>query len=471
MTCRKSQEYKVIARRYRPQKFEEVLGQEATVTTLRHALAQGRMAQAYLFSGPRGTGKTTLARVLAKALNCVKPQEGEPCNQCPSCLDIASGHSLDVLEIDGASHRGIEDIRQINETVSYAASHGNYRIYIIDEVHMLTKEAFNALLKTLEEPPERVKFFFATTEPHKVPSTILSRCQCFTLNRIAPETIVAKLGKIAEEMHSVVKGEALALIAKSAQGGLRDAESLLDQILAFVDSPITEDAVRQVLGLTPKEWIFALDEAGKSANFKLAFELSDKLFKQGKHLGHFMTHLMEHIRHILAYKLAGPSAIPPEDVIYYERITKDYKEEQCLYLMDYLLEASERLKTSPSPKIVVEAALLHFLKSHQRVSIDALLARLEALRQGKMSCDAVDSSAKEVSKSEILEHATPLNKKTPSVKEVTRTASQDKPATYAEEMGARLPEEAKADVKKRQSRYDTLVRFAAVELEGTLGYR
>jgi len=196
-----TEKYQVLARRYRPQRFSDVVGQQAILQTLKNAIARDLVAHAYLFSGSRGVGKTTLARLFAKALNCTSlGNDGEPCNTCPSCIDITSGQSLDVIEIDGASNRGIDDIRQINETVGFAPSHGKYKIYIIDEVHMLTKEAFNALLKTLEEPPEKAKFFFATTEPHKVLPTIISRCQRFDLGRILPAQIFAKLGLIAKEL-------------------------------------------------------------------------------------------------------------------------------------------------------------------------------------------------------------------------------------------------------------------------------
>jgi len=281
-------EYQVIARKFRPQSFKDVFGQDAIVTTLRNAMKSKRLAQAYLFCGSRGTGKTTLARLLAKALNCQHPlPDQEPCNQCSSCREIISGMSLDVLEIDGASHRGIEDIRQINDAVGYASS-GNYKVYIIDEVHMLTKEAFNALLKTLEEPPSKVKFFFATTEPHKVPPTILSRCQRFNLNRIPQTLIVKKLRHIAQQLGVQVDEDALHFLAQRAEGGLRDAESLFDQILAFEKGCVTVDSVTATLGLMPREIYFEIDQAGKEGQFVKAFEIADRVFSEGKDLSFFI---------------------------------------------------------------------------------------------------------------------------------------------------------------------------------------
>jgi len=220
--------YQVIAVKYRPQSFADVIEQEGVVTTLKNAIRLERIGHAYLFCGSRGTGKTTLARLYAKALNCSnRTSESEPCNRCSSCQEIQSGRSLDVIEIDGASNRGIDDIRNINETVGYAASSGKYKIYIIDEVHMLTKEAFNALLKTLEEPPPHVLFFFATTEPHKVLPTIISRCQRFDLKRISPEKIIQKLATICTDLDIDMAEEGLRTVAIYAEGSMRDAESLL----------------------------------------------------------------------------------------------------------------------------------------------------------------------------------------------------------------------------------------------------
>src|SRR5579872_4618574 len=259
-TPRKS--YQIISRRYRPDTFESIIGQEAIVTTLKNALRSSMLANAYLFCGSRGVGKTTFARLFAKALNCKElTKDLEPCNSCSSCKEISAGRSLDVLEIDGASNRGIDDIRQINETVGYATTGSKYKIYIIDEVHMLTKEAFNALLKTLEEPPSNVKFFFATTEPHKIPQTIISRCQRFDLQRITPEMISRKLTAIAQDLNIQIEKEALRLVSHLAEGSLRDSQSLFDQLLAFGGKSIDAADVHRLLGTAPDERLVDLGQA------------------------------------------------------------------------------------------------------------------------------------------------------------------------------------------------------------------
>lgn len=377
-------DYQVLARRFRPQSFKDVIGQEAIVTTLKNAIKFNRLAQAYLFCGSRGTGKTTLARILAKALNCQQPTPDlEPCNQCSSCREITAGTSLDILEIDGASNRGIEDIRQINENVGYATASGHYKIYIIDEVHMLTKEAFNALLKTLEEPPPKVKFFFATTEPHKVLPTILSRCQRFNLNRIPLEKIVAKLQFIAKQMKVEVDEDALFLLARQAEGGLRDAESLFDQVLAFEEGRITIETINSILGLMPKDIYFEIDQAGKQGNLAKAFEVTSQVFSQGKDPFNFIEGLVEHLRTILLVKLSKLDAtfipLSPTDRQRYEESAKLYHQEQCLNLIEYLMTANQQMRLATSSKIALETILLHVLRSHFQIPIEILVRRLSEL--------------------------------------------------------------------------------------------
>lgn len=462
--------YQVLARKYRPQTFAEVLNQEAIVTTLKNAIKNHRTAQAYVLFGPRGTGKTTLARILAKALNCPHLNaEIEPCNQCTSCKEISSGHSLDVLEIDGASNRGIDDIRQINETVGYAAASGGYKIYIIDEVHMLTKEAFNALLKTLEEPPPKVKFFFATTEAHKVPATILSRCQRFNLKRISREHIQIKLRKIVQDQKISIEEEALHLIASYADGGLRDAESLFDQILAFNSGTITAKSVTDMLGLVEHEYFFTLDKAAQEGNLAAAFEISEEIFSQGKDLGHFVENLTEHFRNILVIKIAGKQApflkLSPEKLDRYEISAGHYLQETCLAILDFLTEAQNQIKFAPSPKTFLEALLLRVIRLYSRIPVDILVRRLTDLEQ-KFGTEISPVSNKSINETK-QQIPTP---KAPVVEMNKGTISIDPHPTKAD-LGIKEipkpPPSINIDPAK-QSRYDTVLQFAAVELEGTI---
>jgi DNA polymerase-3 subunit gamma/tau len=506
--------YQVLARKYRPQTFAEVLNQDAIVTTLKNAIKNNRLAQAYLFCGSRGTGKTTLARILAKALNCHHlTEQFEPCNQCKSCQEITSGHSLDVLEIDGASNRGIDDIRQINETVGYAASAGGYKIYIIDEVHMLTKEAFNALLKTLEEPPPKVKFLFATTEAHKVLPTILSRCQRFNLKRISPLLIQAKLRKIAKEQSIQVEDEALRLIANHAEGGLRDAESLFDQVLSFHDGLITASTVACMLGIVESDYFFKLDKASQESNLAVAFEISEEVFTQGKDIVYFVEKLTEHFRNILVVKLSGKQApflhLSEEERDKYAVSAKVYSQEACLMILDFLVEAHHQIRFAPSPKTTLEALLLRIIRAQSRIPVDILVRRLVDLEQriGKEASSLEDSSKATAAppsatpapsipsaplsspiKPEPPSPAPKLEpladraaKETPSLaKTIDKLASTSVDPTpspadlgiveIAEKKGLLANSKVikeKLDPSKI-SRYDTIMQFAAVELEGTI---
>ena len=406
--------YQVIAKRFRPKKFIEVFEQDAVVQTLKNAIRMDRIGNAYLFCGMRGTGKTTLARLLAKAINCENLlDDQEPCNQCSSCQEITAGHALDVIEIDGASNRGIDDIRNLNETVGYAASNGRYKVYIIDEVHMLTKEAFNALLKTLEEPPNHVVFFFATTEAHKVLPTIISRCQRFDLKRITPEKIQMKLQKVAETLNIQVEEEALQLIANHSEGSLRDAESLLDQLICYENPPITKDHAIKSLGLVPLELFLELDEAVGKAHLPFAFEFTEKIFQMGCHLQHFLESLTEHIRNIALIhmgKKGGPQ---------YTRSAQFYTREQCLSILDYLLEMQEKMQKSPFKRIHFEILLLHILRSKQKISIENLVDRLEKLKANPSS-----SSSPSATPQENVEVPTPSSQKDPALQKQETTAEE-----------------------------------------------
>lgn len=466
----KPSNYQVIARKYRPKTFASVIGQEAIVTTLKNSLRWNRLAHAYLFCGCRGTGKTTLARVFAKALNChALSQECEPCNTCSSCQDINSGRSLNVLEIDGASNRGIDDIRQINETIGYAPASGKFKIYIIDEVHMLTKEAFNALLKTLEEPPASVKFFLATTEPHKVIPTIISRCQRFDLHRIPYEALKKKLAWIAQDLNVPCEEEVFSLIADLSEGSLRDAESLFDQIICYAEHPMTAAKVSATLGLMPRSVFFALDKAFEEQKLSFAFELVNDVFSSGKDLSYFIDHLIEHYRHLLKLKLGGSAPFLTVKLQeQYDASSLIYTEEQCLYILDFLIHWQQQIGKTSLKRISVEMILLHIIRSKHRITLPLLVKRLTELEQ-KLSTPLppdVPSLPTTSAKSEPQ----PEN---PSLEDALLTKIKEKieasPQQRKETFPALEKTESPSSIPNAsQSRYDTLMRFAAVELEGTI---
>jgi DNA polymerase III subunit gamma/tau len=377
--------YEVFARKYRPQTFDDLVGQAHVSRTLKNAVAQNRLAHAYLFVGPRGIGKTSTARILAKSLNCVKGPTVTPCGECDNCLEIAAGNSLDVIEIDGASNNSVEDVRQLRENVRYAPAKGRYKIYLIDEVHMLSPAAFNALLKTLEEPPEHVKFIFATTEPQKVLPTILSRCQRFDLHRIPANLIAKHLQFIAGKEQITLEPAAAHAVARGAEGGLRDAESMLDQLVAFCGEKISENDVLDVFGFTSEQIVVDLTGRILRGETPGAIDLLHQQSEAGKDMMRLMSDLIAYLRDLLVFK-AKPDALK-EDVeadvqtslaTHAELVTMD----RLLELVDQFAAAEGRMKWAPNKKLHLEVAIIKAIQSLGQATLDEVIEKLGELRNG-----------------------------------------------------------------------------------------
>jgi DNA polymerase III subunit gamma/tau len=377
-------QYQVLARKWRPQQFDDVVGQEHVTTTLKNAIEQERLAHAYLFVGPRGIGKTSTARIFAKALNCIKGPTATPCDECDNCKEIAEGRSLDVLEIDGASNNGVDQVRELRETCRYAPARAKFKIYIIDEVHMLSPSAFNALLKTLEEPPAHVKFFFATTEPQKVLPTILSRCQRFDLRRIPANLIVKHLKAIAKKEKISVDDAALAAIARGAEGGLRDAESALDQLIAFCGDKITESDVLSVFGLVAHDHMAALTDAIVDGQTITALKVLKSLDDVGKDLQRLVADLLDHFRNLMVVTLGAGQGdslpLPEAEIGLLNAQAKRIDADAVLRIIDALAAAEGRLRYALSKRILFEIALVKAIKAREMVGIDGVLKQLNELK-------------------------------------------------------------------------------------------
>jgi DNA polymerase-3 subunit gamma/tau len=370
--------HQLIARKYRPQQFSDVVGQEHVTQTLSNAIHQGRIAHAFLFVGPRGTGKTTIARIFAKCLNCTDGPNADFDVEDPRCQEIAQGRSLDVLEIDGASNRGIEEIRELRDTVKYAPATSKFKIYIIDEVHMLTKEAFNALLKTLEEPPEHVKFMFATTEAEKVLPTILSRCQRFDLRRIPVSLIAKHLAFIAQQENVQIEDLAVHAIARGADGCMRDAESALDQLISFCGEQVTENDVLSMFGLTSQSQILDLAHGILQATPQTVLSELDSLTGQGKDLGHLISDLLQYFRNLLIYQVSEGNLklleISETEVSSLKEQFSLVEPEALTRIMEVLTQAEAQFRNASSKKIFLEVHLLKAIQSRNFVSLDTVLS-------------------------------------------------------------------------------------------------
>jgi DNA polymerase III subunit gamma/tau len=381
--------YQVIARKYRPQRFQDVVGQEHVTQTLAHAIEQKRIAHAYLFCGPRGTGKTTIARIFAKCLNCTGGPKVDFDDSDPRCQEIAEGRALDVFEIDGASNNGVEQVRELRETCKYAPASAKFKIYIIDEVHMLSTAAFNALLKTLEEPPEHVKFMFATTDPEKVLPTILSRCQRFDLRRIPAALIAKHLTHIAKLEKVKIDPAALYAIARGAEGAMRDAESALDQLISFCGDKIEEPDVLSMFGLTAQGQLLELSRAVLAGEVENALRQLNELANHGKDLGRLLSDLLNHFRNLLIFRVSGGDLkmleVSEAEAAALKEQSQQAGAEGLTRIMEVLAEAEMRLRDATSKKILVEVALLKAIEARSAVSIDSLLKQLQNLRDGKAS--------------------------------------------------------------------------------------
>ncbi|HCL90277.1 MAG TPA: DNA polymerase III subunit gamma/tau [Candidatus Atribacteria bacterium] len=358
-------EYQSLYRKWRPQTFEDIIGQKHITQTLINAISLNRISHAYIFSGPRGVGKTTTARILAKSLNCVKGPTPHPCNKCERCMRITDGYSMDVIEIDGASNNGVDSIRELRNKVNFAPAEGKYKVYIIDEVHMLSQGAFNALLKTLEEPPSHVIFIFATTDPHKIPSTILSRCQWFNFRRISLADIIAKLKKIAKDEGLNINDKTLNIIARSSTGSMRDAESVLDQIIAYCGKEITSQSVREVLGIIEEEVFFEFIEAIINDDTLKGVEIINRTADLGGDASQFIRNLMEYVHNLSLAKVCQKEILNLQGIFIEdrERLLKQsttIQLEKLFNIIDYLAEAEKKMRYIRHPWILLEMLVIKF---------------------------------------------------------------------------------------------------------------
>ena len=399
-----SSTYLPLARKYRPQTFEDLIGQPHVTSTLARAIESRRIGQAYLFTGQRGVGKTSAARILAKSLNCAKGPTSKPCQECPSCAAITQGNSLDVIEIDGASNRGIDDIRQLREQVKFAPVHGHFRVYIIDEVHQITPDAFNALLKTLEEPPAHAKFIFATTAPQKVPQTILSRCQRFDFRRLDSHTIVSALKPISRAEHLDVEDAALYAIARCSEGSLRDAEVILEQLVSFCSGAIREGEVSRLLGTLEQEVLVSWAQHIFDRDANAALLLLSRQLEQGKDVTQLLIGLLTHLRNLLILRTTAQSAARPEFIRQLVDVPEEQRArleeqaqaatpEELLLMLQLLTGAYEVARRSPFAQHILEFALIKLATRESWQSLEQVIQRLDQLSRVAQSPRPSSASA------------------------------------------------------------------------------
>ena len=462
--------YQVLARKYRPQRFEDVVGQEHVTRSLSNAIQMNRVSHAILFCGPRGTGKTTLARIFAKCLNCANGPSTQFSDEDERCREIAEGRSLDVLEIDGASNRGIDEIRELRDNVNYTPSSSRYKVYIIDEVHMLSKDAFNALLKTLEEPPKHVKFMFATTEPEKMLPTILSRCQRWDLRRVPSPLIVDHLAKIAALENVEAEEEALKAIALGADGGVRDALSVLDQLISFCDGRIVGKDVLSMLGMASRGQVLRMAEAVADGDTLQVLQLLEELMREGKELVLLLSGLLGFFRNLILYQLSGRNKslvedeVSEADLANLKSMEGRLSSEQLIRVNEVLSDCDYRMKGATAKRILFEVALFRAVEAVQSPPLDEVLETLKKLRnspEGKASAAAIA----EAPQSTTITKSTAA-KPQGAAPQIRKSAEKKGDGDSA---GAKPAEEAKrAKINPEAFREDPLIREALETFKGQI---
>ncbi len=378
--------YLVLARKYRPQNFDDVVRQEHVTHTLSNAISSGRVAHAILFSGPRGTGKTTVARVLAKAMNCKEGPTPTPCNVCRSCKEITSGNAVDVFEIDGASNNGVEHIRELRENIKYTPAHSNYKIYIIDEVHLLITSAFHALLKPLEAPPAHVMFIFATTEPHKIPITILSRCQRHDFRRIELRDIANHMANLCRRENIEVDEQSLDIISRESGGSMRDALSLLDQVMSCSEGAIVYEKVLEILGVIDRKILFDLSSGILNGDISEVLDILDNIYDHGHNIKELYSALLEHFRHLSVIKVAKKVSklvdLPAHEIQLMSEQVKNVPHTFLLQILDMLFKEESNIRFSSDPKLAMEIAFIRLFATKPALPIDVLIEKLDDLKKG-----------------------------------------------------------------------------------------
>ncbi len=433
--------YLVLARKYRPRNFDEVVKQGHITRTLKNAISAGRVAHAILFSGPRGTGKTTVARILAKAMNCKDGPVPVPCNQCSSCKEITAGNAADVFEIDGASNNSVDQIRDLRGNVKYMPAHSLYKIYIIDEVHMLSIAAFNALLKTLEEPPSHVMFIFATTEPRKIPITILSRCQRHDFRRIDVESISEHMEKICKKEGVEINPKSLGLMAREANGSMRDGLSLLDQVMSCIQGTISHDQVLDILGIVDREIIFKISGAVLREDIAEILDILDEIYSAGHDMKKLYADLIEHFRNLLIVKMGEKNRklvdIPAHEI---DLILDQVKNVPTIFLnqiFDLLFKEEVTLEHSSHPKLAIETVFFRIFQTKPALPIDLLIARLDNLRKDiyETKTDFAVIETRSTSQDERKDSQSTLNRTTGTAESLETFASApETPVDQGEDM-------------------------------------